>query len=69
MAYFLEQFGPAMKRPGSRLEAPEQTPKLREQLIEGSRREAGDRDYAMLNSERDRGLVAIQNALKASTGK
>lgn len=69
MAYCLDQFGPALKLPWSRLEAPELTPKLREQLIEGSRREAGDRDYAILNRERDRGLVAIQNALKASTRK
>jgi len=66
MAYCLEQFGPALKLPWSRLEAPELTAELRHELIEGSRREAGDRDYATLNRERDRGLVAIQKALKAS---
>jgi len=66
MAYCLDQFGPSLKLPWSRLEAPELTQKLREQLIEGSAREAGDRDYATLNSERDRGLVAIQKALSAS---
>jgi len=66
MAYCLEQFGPSLKLPWSRLEAPELTPKLRQQLIDGSLREAGDRDYATLNSERDRGLVAIHKALKAS---
>lgn len=69
MAYCLDQFGPALKLPWSRLEAPELTPRLREQLIEGSRREAGDRDYAALNGERDRGLVAIQKALRAAAGK
>ena len=68
MEYCLEQFGPALKLPWSRLEAPELTPALREQLIEGSRHEAGDRDYKALNSERDRGLVAIKNALKANSG-
>lgn len=66
MAYCLDQFGPALKLPWSRLEAPELTQKLREQLIQGSAREAGDRDYAALSSKRDRGLVAIQKALKAS---
>jgi carnitine 3-dehydrogenase len=66
MAYCLEQFGPSLKLPWSRLEAPELTPELRAELIEGSRREAADRDYATLNSERDRGLVAIQKALRAS---
>ena len=49
MEYCLEQFGPALKLPWSRLEAPELTPALREQLIEGSRHEAGDRDYKALN--------------------
>ena len=66
MAYCLEQFGPSLKLPWSRLEAPELTPELRAELIEGSRREAANRDYATLNSERDRGLVAIQKALRAS---
>jgi len=69
MAYCLDQFGPALKLPWSRLKAPELTQKLREQLIEGSAHEAGDRDYASLNSERDRGLVAIHKALQESTGK
>jgi carnitine 3-dehydrogenase len=67
MAYCLEQFGPSLKLPWSRLEAPELTQKLRDQLIEGSAREAGDRGYVALNSERDRALVAIQKALRAST--
>jgi carnitine 3-dehydrogenase len=68
MEYCLDQFGPALKLPWSRMEAPELTAALRKQLIDGSHREAGDRDYATLNSERDRGLVAIQKALRASTG-
>lgn len=66
MADCLDQFGPALKLPWSRLDAPELTPKLREELIQGALREAGDRDYATLNRQRDRGLVAIQKALKAS---
>jgi carnitine 3-dehydrogenase len=69
MEYCLDQFGPALKLPWSRMEAPELTDALRKQLIDGSRREAADRDYATLNSERDRGLVAIQKALKAGIGK
>ena len=69
MAYCLDQFGPSLKLPWSRLEAPELTQKLRELLVEGSAREAGDRDYATLNSERDRGLVAIHKALSATMGE
>jgi carnitine 3-dehydrogenase len=69
MAYCLDQFGPSLKLPWSRLEAPELTQELREQLVEGSAREAGERDYATLNSERDEGLVAIHKALGAISGK
>jgi carnitine 3-dehydrogenase len=68
MEYCLDQFGPALKLPWSRMEAPELTAALRKQLIDGRHREAGDRDYATLNSERDRGLVAIQKALRESSG-
>ncbi len=64
MAYNLDQFGPALKLPWTRLEAPELTPELRERMVEGCRREASDRDYTTLNRERDLGLVAIIKALK-----
>jgi len=67
MAYNLEQFGPALKLPWSRLQAPELTPELRQRMVEGCQREAGDRDYSTLNKERDLGLVAIKKALKAGT--
>jgi carnitine 3-dehydrogenase len=64
MEYCLEQFGPAFKLPWSRLDAPELTPELAQRLIEGSRREAGDRDYSTLNRQRDAGLVAIRRAVE-----
>ncbi len=65
MAYCLDQFGPALKLPWTRLEAPELTQELRDRLVEGAARVAGDRDYTTLNQERDLGLVAISKALKA----
>jgi carnitine 3-dehydrogenase len=66
MAYNLEQFGPALKLPWTRLEAPELTQELRDKMVDGCIREAGDRDYTALSRERDRGLVAISKALKAA---
>lgn len=63
MEYCLEQFGPAFKLPWSRMEAPELTPELAQQLIDGSGREAGGRDYSTLNRQRDAGLVAIRKGL------
>lgn len=63
MKYCLEQFGPALEYPWSRLEAPELTPELTRRLIDGSLREAAGRDYSTLNRQRDAGLVAIRQAL------
>ena len=63
MEYCLEQFGPALKLPWSRMEAPELTPELARKLIDGSLEVAGDRDYGTLNRQRDEGLVAIRKAL------
>ena len=68
MAYCLDQFGPALKLPWTRLEAPELAQELRERLIEGAGRVAGGRDYTELNLQRDLGLVAIAKALKEISG-
>ena len=62
MAYCLDQFGPALKLPWSRLEAPELTQALRDTLVESCESEAKGRDFATLSEERDAGLVAIARA-------
>jgi len=64
MAYNLDQFGPALKLPWTRLEAPELTTELRNKMVDGCVEEAGDNDYITLSRARDEGLVAIRNALK-----
>lgn len=66
MAYCLEQFGPALKYPWSRLEAPELTQELADCLIEGSERLARGRDYETLNRQRDEALVGISKLLKTT---
>ena len=65
MEYCLEQFGPALKLPWSRMEAPELTPELRARLIEGCDRLAKGRSYSELIRQRDARLVAIRKALVA----
>lgn len=62
MKYCLEQFGPALKLPWSRLDAPELTPELTKKLIDGANEAAGGRDYSTLNRQRDAGLIAIHKA-------
>ncbi|MEM7122854.1 MAG: 3-hydroxyacyl-CoA dehydrogenase NAD-binding domain-containing protein [Pseudomonadota bacterium] len=65
MEYCLEQFGPALKLPWTRLVAPELTPELRAKMIEGCDRMAGDKDFRQLTREMNDSLVAIAKALNA----
>ena len=59
MAYTLEQFGPSLKAPKTRLVAPEMTDELRERLVEGCERLAGGRHFTDLSREMNDGLLAI----------
>jgi hypothetical protein len=63
MRYCLEQFGPALKFPWTRLVAPELTPELTEVVVEGAEKAAGGQDFRTLTREMNTGLVAIAKAL------
>jgi carnitine 3-dehydrogenase len=63
MAYCLEQFGPALKYPWSRLEAPELTRELFDELVRGSDSLAQERNCETLNRQRDEALVGISKVL------
>ena len=62
MAYTLDQFGPALKLPWTRLMAPALTEALSNQLIEDSERRAAGQSFSSLSEARDAGLVAIAQA-------
>ena len=64
MAYCLEQFGPALKFPWTRLVAPELTDTIREKLLDSSKASARGRNFSELSKERDAGLIAIAQAWK-----
>jgi carnitine 3-dehydrogenase len=64
MAHNLDHFGPALKLPWTRLEAPELTQELRDRMVAGCDRSAAGRTFSALAEERDAGLVAIARALK-----
>ncbi|MBT6109220.1 MAG: 3-hydroxybutyryl-CoA dehydrogenase, partial [Rhodospirillales bacterium] len=64
MAYCLDQFGPALKLPWTRLEAPELTKELRDNLVDDSETRAAGRTFSDLSEERDAGLVAVAQAWK-----
>ena len=65
MAYCLEQFGPALKLPWSRLSAPELTDELAAKLIDGCDAAAAGEDFRTLTARMNDGLVRI---LKARRG-
>jgi carnitine 3-dehydrogenase len=66
MAHMLDHFGPSLKSPWTRLEAPELTRELRDAVVEGCEDEANGRSVAALVNERDKGLIAIIKALRAA---
>jgi carnitine 3-dehydrogenase len=62
MAYNLDQFGPALKLPWTRLVAPELTKALRDAMVQGCEEMAKGRSFSALSEARDAGLVAIARA-------
>ncbi|WP_226344504.1 3-hydroxyacyl-CoA dehydrogenase NAD-binding domain-containing protein [Agilicoccus flavus] len=62
MAHMLDHFGPSLLSPWTRLEAPELTPRLRDEVVAGCDREAGGRSVADLVAERDASLIAVLRA-------
>ncbi len=68
MATNLDQFGPALKLPWTRLEAPELTKDLRDRMVDGCNAVAGDRHFEDMAAQRDREIVAVLNALRQSRG-
>ena len=64
MRHMLEQFGPALKLPWTKLEAPELTEALIDSMVEGTRAQAGDRSIAELERVRDQCLIGIMRTLR-----
>jgi len=64
MRHMLAQFGPALKWPWTKLEAPELTEKLIDRMVEGTQQQAAGRSIRELERLRDNYLVAIQQVLR-----
>jgi carnitine 3-dehydrogenase len=65
MGHVLDQFGPCLKWPWTRLEAPELTDELRRRMIEGCEAEANGRSIGEMIRERDETLIEILNLIEA----
>jgi carnitine 3-dehydrogenase len=64
MRHMLAQFGPCLKWPWTKLEAPELTDTLIDRMVEGTQAQAGGRSIRELERLRDDYLVAIQQVLR-----
>jgi carnitine 3-dehydrogenase len=64
MRHMLAQFGPCLKWPWTKLEAPELTESLIDRMVEGTQAQAGGRSIRELERLRDNYLVAIQQVLR-----
>ena len=70
MAYCLDQFGPALKLPWSRLAAPELTGDLRSRMVNGCEEMCEGADFSTLSQKMNQGLVEIARIKrKYSTGQ
>lgn len=63
MRHTIDQFGPMLELPWSKLVPPTLTEELKERIVSGCEREAGDRAFDDLERRRDACLIAIQKAL------
>jgi len=63
MRHMLDQFGPALKLPWTKLEAPQLSDTLIERMVEGTRAQAAGRPVAQLERLRDDCLIDIMRAL------
>lgn len=64
MRHLLKQFGPALKLPWTKLEAPELTDELANNVIEGCEAQTGDVEMEELEERRDKFLIELQQLLE-----
>ena len=69
MAYCLEQFGPALKLPWTRLVAPELTDELRKEMVEGCIAMTRGEDFTTLSKKMNDGLVRIAKMKREQESK
>ncbi|WP_114854336.1 3-hydroxyacyl-CoA dehydrogenase NAD-binding domain-containing protein [Brachybacterium sp. YJGR34] len=64
MAHMLDHFGPSLKSPWTRLEAPELTDELRDAVVAGCDEEADGRTVPELIAQRDQAIIAVRQVVE-----
>jgi len=69
MATNLDQFGPALKLPWTRLQAPELTKELRDRMVDGCNQIAKGRHFEDMAAERDQAIVGVLKVIRSMRQK
>ena len=64
MKHMLEQFGPALKLPWTKLKAPKLTDNLKKKIIQGTKMQSKNKSIENLSNLRDNFLIDLQKLLK-----
>ena len=64
MRHMLEQFGPALKLPWTKLKAPKLSKKLINRLVEGTKKQSKKKSVENISNIRDEYLVELQKLRK-----
>lgn len=64
MRHMLKQFGPALKKPWTKLEAPELTDELYDRVVSGCEQQSGDLSMSELDKNRNEFLVRLLDLVK-----
>ncbi len=64
MKHMLEQFGPALKLPWTKLKAPKLTDNLKKKIIQGTKIQSENKSIENLSNLRDNFLIDLQKLLK-----
>jgi carnitine 3-dehydrogenase len=64
MRHTMEQFGPTLELPWTKLKPPKLTDELTRRIVEGSEEEAGEREFREMERRRDACLVGILEVLE-----
>jgi carnitine 3-dehydrogenase len=69
MRHFMEQFGPALELPWTKLAAPELTDELIDRVVEGTSAQQGGRSLKELERYRDDGIITVLAAVREAKAR
>jgi len=69
MRHFMEQFGPALELPWTKLVAPELTDELIDRVVEGTSAQQADRSIKELERYRDDGIITVLAAVREAKAR